>query len=253
MTATMQRPPVVGVQPDGPDLAHLNVALLGVVGSTAYKLAHAGSDVDRLGVYLEPTRDVLGLDGTALVRKTHVTYAPNPDSSVHEIGKLCALGLKANPTALELLWLPEYEICTPIGEQLLEHRSAFLSEPLVRKAFGAYADAQTQRLLNRIGDGSTPSKPVPATRAAKHARHCLRIVRQGRTLLETGEMSLDFSAQREELEAAGLRATTDPDWFHDLMRRERDLLHGVRSPLPPEPDRATINTLLSDARLASHF
>lgn len=250
MTATRRRPPVVGLR--GPDLAHLNIALLGVVGSTAYKLAHASSDIDRLGVYLEPTRDVLGLEGPSLVKRTFVMSAPNPDISIHEIGKLCALGLKANPTVLELLWLPEYEICTPIGEQLLEHRSAFLSEPLVRKAFGAYADAQTRRLLNGIGDDRQQSKPVPAARAAKHARHCLRIVRQGRMLLETGEMQLDFSAQREELEAAGLRATTDPDWFHALMRRERDLLHEVRSTLPPEPDRATINTLLIDARLDAH-
>ena len=39
----------------------MRVILEGIVGSTAYGLARAGSDIDILGVYLAPAEDFLGL------------------------------------------------------------------------------------------------------------------------------------------------------------------------------------------------
>ncbi|MFD7300744.1 DNA polymerase beta superfamily protein, partial [Streptomyces pharetrae] len=38
-----------------------NILLSGVVGSTAYGLAHEDSDVDRLGVFAAPTESLHGL------------------------------------------------------------------------------------------------------------------------------------------------------------------------------------------------
>ena len=77
--------------------------LLGVTGSTAYGLAHEGSDVDRQGVYCVPTETVLGLSFNAN-KASHVFTDPD-DVQLHEIAKFVGLVLKGNPTVTELLFL----------------------------------------------------------------------------------------------------------------------------------------------------
>ncbi len=48
----------------------MHVLLSGIVGSTAYGLAHAGSDIDRLGMFAAPTEQLHGLHRSA---ESHVT------------------------------------------------------------------------------------------------------------------------------------------------------------------------------------
>ena len=121
--------------------------LRGPVGSTAYGLAHAESDVDRLGCYMAPSREVLGLRGHSVVSSSRVTH--DPDQTLHELGKFAALALSMNPTVSELLWLEVYDTLTPEGEALVAHRAAFLSQHLARSAYGGYALQQANKLANR--------------------------------------------------------------------------------------------------------
>jgi predicted nucleotidyltransferase len=164
------------------------VALCGIVGSNAYGLARAGSDVDRLGISVAPTRALLGL---AKLDETIHSAGPNQDTDVtyHEVGKYIRLAAVCNPTVLELLFLPGelIEVCTPDGALLRENREAFLSETYVRAAYGGYALAQARKLQAR-GDGSFSSDT--RKRTAKHARHCFRLLRQGAQLLANGDMTL---------------------------------------------------------------
>lgn len=91
------------------------VALLGVVGSQAYGLVRVTSDVDLRGVYVAETKQLLGLPYTHEFLKQH-PHRPDlpyeqigldePDVVVWELGKFCQLGLKANPSVLELC--PDY-------------------------------------------------------------------------------------------------------------------------------------------------
>ncbi|HEU5352848.1 MAG TPA: nucleotidyltransferase domain-containing protein [Actinocrinis sp.] len=115
---------------------HGTVLLSGIVGSTAYGLAGPGSDVDRLGMYAAPTRELLGLHQP---RESHVTT--KPDATFHEAGKAARLMLAGNPTATELLWLPDdlYETRTALGEEAIALRGAFLSAKRVRDAYLGYA------------------------------------------------------------------------------------------------------------------
>jgi uncharacterized protein len=57
---------------------HGTILLAGIVGSTAYGLADADSDVDRLGMFAAPTRAVLGLHTP---RESHVTTKPTRRST----------------------------------------------------------------------------------------------------------------------------------------------------------------------------
>src|ERR1700741_5454911 len=79
-----------------------NVLLSGIVGSTAYGIDRAGSDVDHLGVFAVPTEDLHGLHPPS---QSYATAGP--DSALHEAAKWCRLALGGNPTVPELVLLPD--------------------------------------------------------------------------------------------------------------------------------------------------
>jgi hypothetical protein len=160
------------------------VLLAGIVGSTAYGLAGPESDVDRIGVFAAPTLSLLGLDALASSRVT-----VHPDVAMHEVGKAARLLSSANPTVTELLWLPAelYEQRTPLGDELVEIRVAFLSSARVRDAYLGYASQQFRKLLGR-SDGTSSSDVHHRT--AKHARHLKRLVDQGFALYATGSLTV---------------------------------------------------------------
>jgi predicted nucleotidyltransferase len=170
------------------------IILSGVVGSTAFGLARAGSDIDRLGIFVRPTQDFFQIGGHG--KDTLVTTAP--DSALHEVGKYVSLALKCNPTIMDLMYLPEYEVCTTMGEWLVNIREDFLSEKYVRSAYGGYAIGQIKRIKQEMANDQRHA------RIAKHARHCYRLLEQGRELLETGSLTVRVS---------------DPDayWSFDVM------------------------------------
>lgn len=226
----------------------MQIVLRGVVGSTAYGLATPDSDVDRLGVYRAATREVIGLGGCEVSRRTYCSH--DPDITMHELAKFCDLALRANPTILELLYLPAYEITTPAGEQLVALRRAFLAGPQVRNSYTGYALSQARRLASRHEHGKQGFSADLKKRTAKHGRHCLRLLYAGRQLLETGELCLDMSARRDELFDAGELACSDPPAFHELFETELAAVDDIDSVLPEAPDRGAVNTLLVETRLA---
>jgi predicted nucleotidyltransferase len=219
-----------------------NVLLSGIVGSTAYGLAHAGSDLDRLGLFAVPTEALHGLDRPA---ESHVTTAP--DRTLHEAAKWCRLALGCNPTAAELAWLPDelYEIRTPLGAELIEIRDSFLSAGAVRSSYLGYAQQQFRKLLTR-----DTTDPATRARAAKHARHLVRLVEQGVRLHETGEIVLRL-ADPEHVRELGERIADRPDLATTLLA---DAEHRFTRPgvLPPAPDRAPAEAWLRRVR-AAHY
>jgi predicted nucleotidyltransferase len=212
--------------------------LSGVVGSTAYGLAREGSDVDTLGMFVAPTLQVAGLDWTPHRETRHGTSAER-DYTEHEIGKAFRLMLSCNPTVLELLWLPEYLTSSTEGAWVSRARSAFLSERAVRASYFGYAKSQAKKLAARGDFGAGMGN-----RRAKHGRHMLRLLRQGRELLATGTMEL---------------RVPDPDsyWAFDDMtveamlevyEREAHAFEETKSSLPAEPDRERVGDILRHIR-----
>ncbi|WP_371498491.1 nucleotidyltransferase domain-containing protein [Kitasatospora sp. NBC_00374] len=220
----------------------MNVLLSGIVGSTAYGLAHAGSDIDRLGLYAAPTVELHGLHRPA---ESHVTTAP--DRTLHEAAKWCRLALGCNPTASELVWLPAdlYEVRTELGEELIALRRTFLSARAVRNSYLGYATQQFRKLSNR-----DRSDPQGLDRAAKHARHLVRLVEQGLALHETGEVVVRL-AEPERVRALGERFARTPDDAAALLAgaEARFDRPGV---LPDAPDEAPVESWLRRVR-AVHY
>jgi hypothetical protein len=224
-----------------------HVLLSGVVGSTAYGLAHAGSDVDRLGVFAAPTEELHGLHRP---KESHVTTAP--DRTLHEAAKWCRLALAGNPTVLELVWLPDelYEMRTGLGDELVALRSALLSAPRVRAAYLGYATRQFRRLQAR-GEGSAAAGgAAPADvrrRTAKHARHLKRLCHQGHELYATGRLTLRVE-DPEEYHRFGERVAVDPSAAEPLLRHYEDAFATTRTVLPARPDEAPVEDWLRRVR-----
>ena len=214
-----------------------NYVLLALVGSHAYGLETEDSDKDYLGIYQADLEDILS------TRKVQETYThTKPDWQLHELGKFVSLAIKANPTILELLWLPKdlYVEVSPLGESLIEHRDIFLSKR-VGAAFGGYAYAQAKRLERRQGTFSSDT----SKRTGKHARHCFRLLRQGAQLIQTGTMDVKVP-NPEELFALG-----EMPWEKIVERFSEEYMRFQRldNILPNEPDYESIDKLLVGARI----
>src|SRR6185437_495713 len=228
-------------------MAHLDghgtVLLSGIVGSTAYGLAGPGSDVDRLGMYATPTRALLGLRQPP---ESHVTV--KPDATFHEAGKAARLILAGNPTATELLWLPEdlYEMRTALGEEAITLRGAFLSAKRVHDAYLGYATQQFRKLIARGGESQPENLRA---RSAKHARHLMRLVDQGLELYTTGTVMIRLS-DPERYFAFGERVAADPQAAVLFIARAEERFERVRTVLPTEPDTGAVEAWLLRVRRA---
>ncbi|OXS35534.1 nucleotidyltransferase [Streptomyces sp. XY006] len=221
-----------------------NVLLSGIVGSTAYGLAREGSDIDRLGLFAAPTAQLHGLHRP---KESHVSTAP--DRTLHEAAKWCRLALGGNPTAMELVWLPDelYEVRTPLGDELIGIRSSFLSARRVRDAYLGYATQQFRRLESR-GDGSFSADT--RKRTAKHARHLKRLCTQGLELYTTGRLTIRVE-DPAEYHAFGERVAADPSAARPLLQRYEDAFTAGPTVLPEEPDEAPVEAWLR--RVRAHF
>lgn len=205
-----------------------NVLLSGVVGSTAYGLAGPHSDVDRLGVFAAPT---IALHGLHPPKQSIVEH--DPDVTLHEAAKFCRLALSCNPTAMELMWLPEYEVRTALGDELIAIRSAFLSAPRVRDAFLGYAEQQFTRLTNK--EASRDGGRWADRRTAKHARHLLRLIEQGLGLYETGVLTIRLADPQRFLDF-GERVMADPAAARPVLEDARERFATATTVLPDRPD-----------------
>lgn len=221
----------------------MTILLSGIVGSTAYGLARAGSDVDRLGLFAAPTEQLHGL------RRPKESYVTTkPDQTLHEAAKWCRLALAGNPTVLELVWLPDgmYEARTQLGDELVSIRSAFLSAPRVRAAYLGYATQQFRRLVDR-GDGSFSADT--RNRTAKHARHLMRLCRQGYELYTTGRLTITVD-DPEPYFAFGDQVAADADAARPLIIRTEEAFDRATTPLPDQPDEAPAEAWLRRVRRA---
>lgn len=214
----------------------MKIILEGVVGSTAYGLANADSDVDLRGVFLYPTEQILSLSkGAETIDRTE------PDVTHHEVEKFVRLAANGNPNILEMFWLTSYTQLTEEGQLLLDIREAFISQR-VRKTYGGYAIAQMKRLQER-GDGSFKSKL--RKRRAKHARHCVRLLMQGYEILTTGNLTVDISEHRDFLYALGEESDEVLIATANYFKEAMDL---VQSDLPETPNYELINATLLKIR-----
>ncbi|MER6216009.1 MULTISPECIES: nucleotidyltransferase domain-containing protein [unclassified Streptomyces] len=209
-----------------------------VTGSRAFGLATETSDTDRRGVFLAPTPLFWRFDKPP----THVE-GPREEEFSWELERFCALALRANPNILECLHSPLVDRVTPVGEELLSLRGAFLSRR-AHATFTRYAAGQHRKLLADVRLYGAPRW--------KHAMHLLRLLLSCRDLLRTGRLEIDAGPYRDRLLAVkrGETAWEEVDaWMARLTEECEDALPS--SPLPPGPDLSRVADFLHRTRRAS--
>lgn len=202
---------------------------LGVVGSQAYGMARPDSDIDRLGVYVAPTRWFFGLNPPTRQDGSYVRHGNGGDVTFHEVGKYLHLALGGNPTASELLWLDDYEVETPWFVALRSIRSSLLHARGVRNAYYGYATGQLHKIENRAGD-------TEPGRREKHGRHLLRLLDQGLHAYEHGEIRVRVDDPERYFEF-GRRCVDDPRPAWRALDEASEKFDKITTPLPENPDR----------------
>jgi len=143
--------------------------LIGLAGSHGYGLNRPDSDYDYRGVFIAPKRYYLGFD--YIEQKDdgwdELGMFPfldgNKDTVIYELKKIIQLLSGANPNVLELLWLNEYPVLTPVGQHLIKHRQIFFSKK-VKHTYSGYAFAQIKKMETHRKWLLNPpqKKPIPS-------------------------------------------------------------------------------------------
>lgn len=111
-----------------------------VVGSTAWGLSGEDSDLDLKGIFVLPMEQSAGLwDPPDEIQD------PANDTQYWEVQKAVYQGLRADANTLEMLWSPRVQVCTELGQQLLERRRMFVSRNIFG-TFGRYAMSQFRKM-----------------------------------------------------------------------------------------------------------
>lgn len=213
--------------------------LRGEVGSRAYGLAGPSSDIDRMGLYSWRTERLFEL------RQPAAYYQADADTKWFEVRKYAELALGGNPTVMELMWLPEYEVASALGRELIGIRSAFLSAHRVRSAYLGYATQQFTKLERR---GGTFSSDL-GKRTAKHARHLLRLCQQGFSLYATGELAIRVPEPEKVMEFGERVAAGDIELARGMMARYEQMFDDVATVLPSQPDKKRVDQWLRLVRM----
>lgn len=117
----------------------MKIIFEGIVGSQAYGTNTPESDIDIKGVYIQPNDDILSFR-----YKEQIDIGK--DKTLYEVRRFIQLLKSANPTVLEMLYLPEECIKQkePEFDLLIESRDKFLTKKCLA-SFAGYAVAQIQK------------------------------------------------------------------------------------------------------------
>jgi predicted nucleotidyltransferase len=206
-----------------------------VVGSRAFGLGTEESDTDRRGIYL-PSADLhwslYGVPEQLENERTEECY--------WELQKFLVMALKGNPNILECLYTPLVEFVTPLGQELLAMREAFLSR-LVYQTYNGYVMSQFKRMQ---ADLRNQGKLKP-----KHVMHLIRLLLSGIHVLREGFVPVDVGQHRERLFAIKNEAMAWDDieaWRKQLHAEFDRALE--ETALPERPDYERANDFLVRAR-----
>ncbi len=157
-----------------------------------------------------------------------------------ELKKFIVLALKANPNVLECLYSPIVESATPLGEELLAMRSAFLSK-LVFQTFSGYVASQFKKMQTDIRNQGRVKW--------KHVMHLIRLLLSGTHVLRSGEMMVEVGQHRDRLLSIkrGDMPFAEADSWRKVLQRDFESAFQATK-LPDRPDYERANAFLVDAR-----
>jgi uncharacterized protein len=225
-------------QPDGDRLVVEHTIYAAVVGSRAFGLDTDDSDTDTRGVYVAPTESFWSLAKPP----THVD-GPEPEWFSWEVERFCELALKANPNLLEVLHSPLVVRQTPLGEELIGLREAFLSQ-LAYQTYSGYVLSQFKKLEADFRRDGAPKW--------KHVMHLIRLLLAARSLLLEAKLIVDVGPHRDRLLAVKRGELSWPEVEQWRLGLHEELDNALRrTVLPATPDVERVDAWLRSVRKRS--
>jgi hypothetical protein len=157
-----------------------------------------------------------------------------------ELQKFIVLALKANPNVLECLYSPIVEFATPVAEELIAMREAFLSK-LVFQTYSGYVASQFKKMQTDIRNQGRVKW--------KHVMHLIRLLISGIDVLREGKVTVEVGQQREQL--LEIKRGEVPFAEADAWRKrlQVEFEHAFQqTTLPNRPDYERVNAFLIHAR-----
>lgn len=248
-------------------IAEQTTILRGLVGSSVHGLVLAGTDDrDEMGVCVEPQRYVVGFGKfehwvyrSAAERERNAgarSQAGDLDLTIYSLRKWSRLALQGNPTVLLLLYLPDHALVirTSVGQHLQKLAPAFASRHAGKRFLG-YLEAQRQRLVGERGQRDVNRVELVQQFGydTKYAMHMLRLGHQGVEFLESGRLTLPM---REPVRSHLMDVRRGRNNLADVLAECTQLELRLKalldsSPLPPEPDLATVERFVIDTYAAA--
>ena len=226
--------PGSGILAARPDL-YERVIYRCVIGSQAYGLADAGSDVARRGIYLPTAAQHWSLYGVPEQLENEGTQ-----EAYWELQKFIVLALKANPNIIECLYSPQVEKATPLALELLAMKSIVLSR-VVYQTFTGYVLSQFKKMQADLRNQGKVKW--------KHVMHLIRLLISGIHVLKHGSVPVRVEEHRDQLLAI---KRGELPW--EETERWRLSLHAdfdrafAETRLPERPDYEKANAFLVKAR-----
>ncbi len=206
-----------------------------VIGSRAYGLEDDQSDTDRRGIYLPQAEQHWSLYGVPEQLENDETQ-----EAYWELEKFLVLALKANPNVLECLYSPIIEFASPLAEELLAMREAFLSK-LVFQTYSGYVASQFKKMQTDIRNQGRVKW--------KHVMHLIRLLISGIEVLREGKVTVEVGPARDQLLAIKRGEVTFAEADAWRKRLQIDFEHAFQeTALPERPNYELANAFLIHAR-----
>jgi uncharacterized protein len=208
-----------------------------IVGSKAFGLDDENSDTDYRGIYLPPAELHWSLYGVP-----EQLEDKKREECFWELQKFLILALKANPNVLECLNTPLVEYADAIAEELLAIKHIFFSK-LIYQTYNGYVMSQFKKLEQDLR--------ARGEIRWKHAMHLIRLLLQGIEILQSGELHVKVSLNRDRLLAVKTGETSWEDLNRWRLSLHKDFENAfAATALPERPDYDRANKFLIKARLS---
>lgn len=210
-------------------------------GSYLYGTNVPTSDVDTRGVFVPTKEYYLGF-----LMVVEQVEDKKTDTVYYDLKKFLKLALNNNPTMLEMLFVPHYNVLyfMPEWYRITSYREKFLSKK-VKHTFLGYAHAQFQK-MTASGKGKNVTRQTLMDEFGydtKFAMHVVRLLKEGEELLTTGHLTFPRPEAEFLREVRAGKYTLDEmkDLVKDMESKFDDL--EKKSPLPHYPDKEFVDGL----------
>jgi predicted nucleotidyltransferase len=222
-------------------------------------------DHDIYGVFIEPPEVILGTDA---MQRDHQHFvwstagndqrntADDVDITLFSLQKWAYLACKGNLTKMHFLFAQNLvnvpvskDVCTTTWTEIVRHRDAFLAKSHL-DAIVHFSDDQLMRLTGEKGRGKKGQRPELEMKHGydtKAAMHALRILYEGKELMETGRISLPGPQKNALIDIRKGKWSLE-----EVLKQAEDVKHEclkaqANSPLPDELDRPAVNRTVAEA------